>query len=234
MESEIVSHQSIALDWNSTINILNPQTLVLGSFNPYKNPENSVDYYYGRVTNHFWKSIAIIHHLDEMWFFDNDQGLERKKEVMNNSFICFDVIDSINISCNNRNELRQYINGNIFNNFLDSKIWTSKTKSSNGELICLIRNYNQTIINYLQQNNSIRKIIHTMGVNRLSYKKAKPKEKVLNEIGFEGYINQILQICQDKNIEFIFESFSPSDYAIKSGKVNRFELEGFLRDHIPF
>lgn len=234
METVKIKHHSLALDWDKTIKIENPKTIVLGSFNPYEDVKKAVDYYYGRQSNHFWRSIAIINKLDEMWFFDAKEGLERKKRIMNNSFICFDVIESIDISCTDKMDLKNYINQNIYNNFLDSKIWTSQTKSNHNESVSLKRNYNQNVLDYLKENNSIRKIIHTMGVNRLSYKKAKPKEKNLNDRGFEGYMKKIFEICESKKIEFVYESLSPSDYAVKSGKVDRLDLQNFFMNNISF
>ena len=234
MGTKCIKHQSLELSWNELIKVENPKTLVLGSFNPFENSNKIVDYYYGRESNHFWRSIAIIQGLDELHYFDKNKGIGRKIETMNNSFICFDVIDSINVSCQDIKELNKYIECNIFNNFLDSKIWTSKTKSCKEETVNLKRNYNQNLIEFLTKNNSINKIIHTMGVNRLSLQNINPKEKQLGKNGFEGFMNQILDICRVKNIEFIFDSLSPSDYAIKSGKVNRSQLQYFLKSNIPF
>lgn len=222
------------MSWNNKTNVEAPQTLVLGSFNPFDNSENIVDYYYGRHTNHFWRSIAIIHNLNEMWFFDETNGAERKKKIMDKTFVCFDVIESIEFSSNDFEELEKYVDGNIFRNFSDSKIWTSKTHSKNGATIYLRRTYNQKVIDYLQENISVKKIIHTMGANKFPNNKAKPKERNLNENGFEGYMGQILEICKSKNIEFVFESLSPSDYAVKTGKVIRSELQNFLNSNIPF
>ncbi|MEY2922911.1 MAG: hypothetical protein RL108_1537 [Bacteroidota bacterium] len=232
MERITVQHQSVVLNWNK-IKVENPKTLVLGSFNPFESKLNSVDYYYGRSKNHFWKSIATIIGKDENWFFCSREGLNRKIASMKNSFICFDVIENIEISSNNLNDINSYIESNIYNNFLDSKIWTTKTTSPNGNQVLLERKYNQYVIDYLKKSGSISKVIHTMGVNRLSVNKTSPKEKNLNKNGFGGYIDQISSICREKNIEFIFDSLSPSDYAIKSGKVTRNDLEVFLNHNIP-
>jgi G:T/U-mismatch repair DNA glycosylase len=78
-----VKHQSIEANWLAPNSINNPQTLVLGSFNPYKNNSELVDYYYGRKSNHFWKTIAIIINENENFFFQSGTSLERKKEIMN-------------------------------------------------------------------------------------------------------------------------------------------------------
>ena len=232
MEKITVNHQSVVLKWNK-IKVENPQTLVLGSFNPFESNSNSVDYYYGRSKNHFWKSIAKIIGKDENWFFCTKDGLHRKIASMTNSFICFDVIENIEISSSDIIELKSYIDSNIFNNFLDSKIWTSKTNSPKGIQVYLTRKYNQNVVEYLKASESISKVIHTMGVNRLSQKKTYPQERSLSRNGFNGYINQILEICREKKIEFIFESLSPSDYAIKSGKVSCIDLEKFIKQNIP-
>ncbi len=79
MEIE-VNHQSLKANWINTFTIKNPKTLVLGSFNPYENKSKLVDYYYGRPSNHFWRTIAIIINEDEDYFFQNELGTERKKK----------------------------------------------------------------------------------------------------------------------------------------------------------
>ena len=78
---------------------MSPKALVLGSFNPFENLKKGVDYYYGREQNHFWKTIAVIIEKDEDYFFDKIEGLKRKSKVMENRFCCFDVINSIDFSC---------------------------------------------------------------------------------------------------------------------------------------
>lgn len=231
MEKLTVQHQSVVLNWNN-VKVDNPKTIVLGSFNPFESKLNAVDYYYGRSKNHFWKSIATIIGKEENWFFDSQEGLNRKIASMKNSFICFDVIENIEISSTNLNDINSYVESNVYSNFLDSKIWTTKTSSPNGNSVILERKYNQYVIDYLKKSESISKIIHTMGVNRISNNNTSPVEKNLKLNGFSGYINQILHICREKNIEFVFESLSPSDYAIKSGKVIRKDLEYFLSKHI--
>jgi len=93
-----VKHQSVKLDWLIPAEIQDPQTLVLGSFNPYESTTNSVDYYYGRTKNHFWETIAIIIGEDEKYFFEN---IDRKREIMNKRFCCPDVIESIDFKSEN-------------------------------------------------------------------------------------------------------------------------------------
>ena len=66
----VINHQAIQNNWTTPEQIVNPQTLILGSFNPFNANGNIVDYYYGRRSNYFWKRIAIIMGYDEEYFFD--------------------------------------------------------------------------------------------------------------------------------------------------------------------
>jgi hypothetical protein len=229
---KMVKHQSVELAWINNGEIINPKTLVLGSFNPFENKTKSVDYYYGRYKNHFWRSIAIILDKDEEYFFDNQKGFERKNEIMQNRFICFDVIDSINFKSVNQSLLDDYLKNEIFSNYSDQKIWTSITKYKNNDSIQIIRNYNQSIIDFLNSNNSIKKVIHTMGVNRISEESTNPKEAKLLDSGFNGFIKKVRKICKQKNIDFILESYSPSDYAVKNGKTKKDDLILWLKNYL--
>jgi len=122
-----VKHQSIEASWIGPNSINNPKTLVLGSFNPYNTHSSSVDYYYGRKSNHFWKSIAIIINENEDFFFQSGTNLKRKKEIMNNRFCCLDVINSITISSPNKQIVNTYLNNEIHKGFKDQKIWSGYT-----------------------------------------------------------------------------------------------------------
>ena len=44
--------------------------------------------------------------------------------------------------------------------------------------------------------------------------------------------NKIKSICDEKRIDFDYESLSPSDYAIKTGKVTKEELRLWLSQSI--
>jgi G:T/U-mismatch repair DNA glycosylase len=218
-----VIHQRKALDWIDASEIENPKTLILGSFNPYESIHKSVDYYYGRQSNHLWKTIANLLNYEENYFFDKQNGLERKRDTMQTNFCFYDVIDSIEVSSVDENILNRYIDNEIYRNFLDNKIWTSKTTYENVE-IKLKRNYNPQVIKLLKNSSSIERVIHTMGKNRINRNKVNPAEKNLNGQGFNDYINKIKSICDEKRIVFDYESLSPSGYAIKTGKVTKEEL----------
>lgn len=229
---QTVKHQSIQLDWFKSSPILNPKTLVLGSFNPYSVLENSVDYYYGRKTNHFWRTIARLLNKQEEYFFIGKDKLTKKNEVMNERFCCLDVIDSIDFFSDNQDLLRQFIENKIFTNFSDQTIWTTNTNFENKCKISLIRKYNFEIINLLKATSSIKKVIHTMGNNRINEKSINPKEKQLGNIGFSGFMTDIINVCNERNIEFIYNSYSPSDYAVKNGKTSKEDLDIFLKTHL--
>ncbi len=232
MEQQKVNHQCISANWINASSIENPRTLVLGSFNPYENPTNIVDYYYGRSSNHFWKTIALIINKKENYFFENENRLLNKIEIMNNRFCCLDVINSINFSCVNNQPLDKYFKKEIFSNFKDQKIWSGYTDFEEKDRIFLEREYNQSILDFLKENNSIKTIIHTMGSNRINSIEVKPKEKKLNSNGFAGFFNEIKMICNQKKIDFNYETWSPSDYAIKNGFTPKEKLTKWLKSNL--
>ena len=227
-----IEHQSIANNWIKPHQISNPKTLVLGSFNPYTSKKNSVDYYYGRNKNHFWKTIALIYGKNENYFFQPENGFDRKLEIMKNKFCCVDVIDSIEFKSEDSNLLEKYVENEVLKNFLDQKIWRTKTFYKKQTNINLVRHYNYYILDFLNQSNSINKIIHTMGEDRITNNQSKPKEKNLNDLGFAFFIEEIKKICINKNIEFILESYSPSDYAIKTNKTDKIKLNDWLKTNL--
>lgn len=221
-----VRHQSLVLAWPTPSQIQNPKTLVLGSFNPYNPDGLLLDYHYGRSSNHFWKSIARNINEDEGFFF-NQNGFENKLNIMKNRFCCADVIDEIGLECANQAMLSDYIKNNIYSNFLDQTIWLSKTKSKR---IFLKRRYNNSIIDFLNSTKSIKKVIHTMGNNRITnIERIKPKEKNIFPIGFGSYMGEIIKLCEAKGIEFTFNSLSPSAYAVKNGKTKVQDLDIWLK-----
>jgi G:T/U-mismatch repair DNA glycosylase len=228
--SKIIKHQSIELNWIHPNELLNPKTLVLGSFNPFENIENKTDYYYGREQNYFWKTIAVAIKEEENYFFDKAKGYQRKIEIMEKRFCCFDVIDSIDFYCQDEKLLLEYLNNEIFSKFLDQKIWTSKTKYKQAP-ITLTRKYNDSIIDFLKQSESITKVIHTMGNNRLSESSTNPKERK-KEFGFEKFMAKIKAVCDKKNIAIEYFSLSPSGYAIKTGKTHKDALQNWLIENL--
>lgn len=173
----IIKHHAVELNWNQLIQIDNPKTLVLGSFNPFDENSNShLHYYYGRQENHFWKSIARNLEKNENYFFDTDNGFKRKLDIMKGRFCCLDIIDDIEFNSPKAETLKNHIQQQVLSNFLDQTIWVSKTKTKENEVITLKRKYNQSIIELLQQSKTIKKVIHTMGNSRIMIKSAYPKE----------------------------------------------------------
>jgi len=205
-----IDHIALIKKWEIPEVLKNANTIILGSFNPYNPEKENTDYYYGRNSNFLWKTIASIIGKNEDFFQDN---FDRKYEVMVDlKFGFMDIIDSIEISGNNSDELDEYIRQNIFTNFLDQKIFTSKTKF-NETVIRLKRNYNHRI-NDVIKSNCVTKIIHTMGNSRISLDlKTTPKESNLGKNGFQYLINSI----SSHHIEFDFTSYSPSGYATRKG-----------------
>ncbi|CAM4183918.1 hypothetical protein EWU23_05695 [Cytophagaceae bacterium 50C-KIRBA] len=223
-----VNHQSIEGNWINPNSIKNPQTLVLGSFNPFENHSKLVDYYYGRSSNHFWRTIAISINKNEDYFFQKGSGFQRKKEIMDDRFCCLDVINSITFSATNKQVLDSYLKKEIYFNFKDQKIWAGYTDFQRKDRIHLVREYNQSILEFLKENNSIKRIIHTMGANRVNSKGVKPREKRLNNYGFDDFFNELKSICNKKQITINYESWSPSDYAIKRGSTPKGNLKNWL------
>jgi hypothetical protein len=230
MPSIIVTHQSLVQNWLTPEQIVNPRTLVLGSFNPYFDNGQVVDYFYGRSSNYFWKTIAqIVGHDNEDYFLNN---IQRKLEVMNNHFCCLDVIDSIEFTSENELLLNDYIDSKVRANFLDQSIFVTKPRFEDRGNVLLRRTYNQTIINTLENSESIEKVIHTMGNSRIDFQLTSPRERRLGVQGFEGFINRIKTICSNRNIQFINQSYSPSAYAVRNGNTNIPEFVDFLREHL--
>ncbi len=230
--SKTVKHQSIELEWISPIDIQEPRTLVLGSFNPYESKKKSVDYYYGRSKNHFWRTISNIIGQNDEYFFDKVEGINRKKLIMQNRFCCLDVIDSIDFKSESESVLDDYIKNEIFSNYLDQKIWTGNTNYKKRDSIQIVRKYNQSIIEFLKSTNSIERVIHTMGRNRITKDSANPKEAKHKDNGFSGFIKNIKKICTEKNIFFVLDSLSPSDYAVKNGKTKKEDLKVWLKSNL--
>lgn len=226
----VINHQAIQNNWTTPEQIVNPQTLILGSFNPFNANGNIVDYYYGRRSNYFWKRIAIIMGYDEEYFFDAIFGNQRKLDVMQNRFCFLDVINRIDVIGNSVQAVQDYINDHIFTNFSDSKIFVNKT---NSRQVQLVREYNSSIITTLRNTTTIKKVIHTIGNTRIvTPLNVSPKERNLGNNGFSGFMATIQQICNDKEIVFINESYSPSAYAVRNGVTNIAHLDNWFQQHL--
>lgn len=211
-----IQHLAIENEWEGPEVVENPKTLILGSFNPF-NPNiiRNTDYYYGRNTNHFWKSIARNLNFHEDYFCNNK---DRKIEIMNKYQFCFyDIVNSIEIRFIDRRIINdeilyQFINQKILTEFSDQVLFTSTT-SYQGFMIQVRRNYNENIINVLNQRN-IENIIHTMGNTTITQNFAtKWLENGLGELGFQGYVNRIF----NQGINFNPISYSPSARAVNTG-----------------
>jgi hypothetical protein len=230
MPSINIAHQSLVQNWLTPEQIVNPRTLVLGSFNPYFENGQVVDYFYGRSSNYFWKTIAqIVGHDNEDYFLNN---IQRKLEVMNNHFCCLDIIDSIEFTSENELLLNEYIDSKVRTNFLDQSIFITKSRFGNRGNVLLRRAYNQSIINTLENSESIVRVIHTMGNSRIDFQLISPREGRLGVHGFEGFINRIKTICSNRNIQFVNQSYSPSAYAVRNGNTNIPEFVNFLSEHL--
>jgi hypothetical protein len=226
MPERIIKHQAIANKWILPNHLDGIKTLVLGSFNPYEpnNKQADLDYYYGRSANYFWKVLAKLDGRldDEGYFISPDlpltERLDRKVALMKGRFACVDVIKEIKVVHDDAKTLDTFIADNIYTNFEDPIIWTTQRRVE--PKVFIGRTYNTAILDLLSESDTIKNVIHTTGKNTISHKGVKPKEKPLGENGFLGYMNSIWDICEKRNINFIFESQSPSQTAVhKGGKV---------------
>ncbi len=83
---------------------------------------------------------------------------------------------------------------------------------------CCLDVINSINISSTKTTNSINKVIHTMGYNRINNNSINPKEKKLKELGFYDFITAVINICKERKKTFVFESYSPSAYAVRNGK----------------
>jgi hypothetical protein len=218
----IINHASV--NWENYIP-KKVKTLVLGSFNP-NNAVNNTDYYYGRISNYFWKVIAHIFNFHEDYFCGN---YERKIDIMEKYGFCFyDLISSINITGINENHENNFKQIKIFTEYSDSVLFTSNT-SFQGNNINVTRTYNQEILNFIQFHKPER-IIHTLGNNTIDLNfNTKWKENNFGLNGFQGFINTILENCE------YFEpiSFSPSGRAVRvGGQIYTQNLKSWIQQNL--
>lgn len=216
----IIEHASVT--WENYIPKI-VKTLVLGSFNP-NHPNNNTDYFYGRSSNYFWKTIADILGKNEDYFCGN---FERKIEVMEKYEFCFcDLIQEIKIE-GGQEIVNQFISVKIFKEFTDQIIFTSKTTFNNNE-IRIERKYNDKILDLIEDKN-ISKIIHTLGKSTIDKKlNTKWKEKKLKDKGLQGFIKKLNEACKIEK-----ESFSPSGRAVKSGGKKYYSnLKNWIRTNL--
>lgn len=224
--------QHALVNWN--LENLNPilkktKTLVLGSFNPNNpNPNENTDFYYGRNTNHFWKSIARNLNLPENHFTNN---LQNKIDCMvQYKFFFFDIINSLHYICNNNDVLNQYANEHIFANYTDNELFRVRPFNFNNYLVHKTLYYNHQIIEFLEKSQT-KRVIHTLGNSRINQNLiANPLN---NYLGFNPFISQIIQTCNNKQIEFVPESYSPSQIAVNlGGQMYRDNLDNWINQNI--
>ncbi len=235
MANITVKHQSIELNWKTPAEVENPKTLVLGSFNPFNGLDNSLDYYYGRSENYFWRIIAEIIGENDMYFFDpaeKAEKLNRKLEIMRNRFCCLDVINSIKFYAESHEILNEFVHKKVYSGFLDQTIWTTNMNFNKKGKIKLSRSYNSSIIEVLKHSPTIKKVIHTMGNNRIGANYYKPKEKKLEATGFGFFMETVVAICNKRKIDFVTASLSPSGYAVNNKRTSKEELKVFLTEHL--
>jgi len=207
----------------------NSKTLILGSFNPNNfNPKENTDFYYGRSTNHFWKSIARNLKLPENYFVNNR---ERKIDCMEkHKFFFFDLINSIKLTCNDEDVLIQYLNEYIFTNYSDKELFRVRPYKFNNQYINKTLEFNYSILEFLEQNNTTR-IVHSLGNNRIDNNlTARPLDV---NMGFNPFVSQIINISYKNGIEFISTSFSPSQTSVNRGGINyRSNLDYWINQNI--
>ena len=226
----IISHQALQLKWIQPTDIPNPKTLVLGSFNPFNPDGDTVDYYYGRSSNFFWKRIAVILGHEETFFLHREQGFTRKLDAMSNRFCCLDIVNHIKVDGQNDEVVNKYIKNRIFSNFADSELFKSKF---NGGNVNLRRVYNETVLETLKNTKSINKVIHTMGPRRITDRiRGNPKELNRGTDGLFGFMSQVFDTCDKRDIALVFDSFSPSAYAVKNKSTQIPDLDNWLIEHL--
>ena len=218
----IIEHASI--NWH--IHIPNKvKTLILGSFNP-NNSHNNTDYYYGRSSNYFWKTMANLLGENEDYFCGD---YERKIEIMDKYEFCFlDLISDINITGFNEMHEINFKDQKIFTEYSDNVLFTSNTNFQENN-INVSRNYNHEILQFINDYNP-KRIVHTLGNNTIDVNfNTKWKEYNLGLNGFQGFINTIIENCE------YFEqiSYSPSGRAVRVGGHANFQnLRAWIQQNL--
>ncbi len=227
----IIKHSAIEDNWlNEKVKKLlyNSKTLVLGSFNP-NNQGNNTDFYYGRCSNFFWKVIANIEGKKEQYYCNS---IKNKFEAMEKHSFCFlDIIDSIEISSkSSANIIQDFVQNKIYTGYSDSVLFTSNKKYKNNT-VGVKRTYNKLVLDVLK-NGTINKVIHTLGNSTIGKDFiTKPVEKALGNEGFQGYWNSLMS--SKNNIDFIRESYSPSAYAVrKLGAENYSNMKSWFETNL--
>jgi len=185
------------------------KTIVLGTFNPEGG--EPVNYFYGRITNFFWRAISLIDNKEELFYHNSILNNQRDhfKLMKDKKFGCADIIKTIEFP----DEIAQRINGG---GYPDQVLFRKN----------VIRYYNfDNIKNYIAKQNQsdikVAKIINTVG-NR--FDNPTPKE-------FSKNLNNFKEFCKINNIEFI-SSKSASQYAVNTHKTDFEKLKDFYRIHL--
>jgi len=227
MPTITIHHNANIFQWPTPNAIFQPRSLVLGSFNPHNPNRENVDYYYGRPTNHFWKSVAQIRGLPDNTFLGIGT-LPIKLSIMHKQFCCLDIIDSIKLTCDDGNVLNHFIQTKIFSGFNDSIIFRNQTQHL-GTIIYINRIYNNSILNTLNTSPTIDSIIHTMGTKRLWGKPGVWNWRNPSPADLNNFMTPIKNM---NNIKFINLSFSPSGYAINNGSTPLQSLNTWMQKYL--
>ena len=211
VNKKIIEHINNIYKWDK-LQINNPKTLVIGSFNPYNpNLTTQTEFYYSRIQNRFWSTIGNLKYNNQNFF---NHSLKKKiDEIHTSKFIFMDLIESIEFRCENEYLLEKYINDNVFKNFGDSDIWVSKKRTN--PPIYLRRNYNQRIIQFLSDNNTVKRIVNTLGKNKGDLNSFNKREKNWSE-----FQKSLFKISKQKKIEIVNESVSPSPLGCSQKKLD--------------
>ncbi|WP_405411672.1 hypothetical protein [Maribacter sp. Asnod1-A12] len=223
---KVVTHISEVFNWDSK-QPKQPQTLILGSFNPF-NPKDKTptDFYYSRIPkrgrgNRFWTSIGKLKYDNTKYFKDNPGS--RFQELEETGFMFLDLIKSIEFSSEDEHVLNQFLEKKVFGNFGDNDILRSKL-SYESHIINIKRNYNEKILKILSSTKSIKKVINTLGSTNgnLGFN---VREKEWTE-----FKSELFQICNSKNIELILESVSPSPQGGSDEELEKWMCDNVLKN----
>jgi len=225
----IINHNATINNWNQTELMQNADLIIMGSFNPFNPNGENADFYYGRTTNYFWRAIAEIKNLNPNIFNNN---IDNKLDIMRELRFCFlDIINTLEItSLNNEEEvLQSFVREKIYKEFSDDVLFRRRTKFQNTQIL-IQRHYNEDIFQILEQGRN-RKIIHTMGNNRISQRfDTKPCEPQFGQNGFHGFINLI---HNHPFVNFNPLSYSPSGRAVRTGGAEYwFNLKSWLAEQL--
>lgn len=207
----VVEHLNNIVKWDA-LQINDPKTMIIGSFNPYNpNLKISTDFYYGRIQNRFWSTIGNLKYQNKDHF---KYSIKNKiDELQSSSIIFMDLIESLEFQCDDIVYLEKYIAEKVFGNYGDNDIWVSKTRSE--PQIKLKRNYNYEILEFLSHNSSVKRIVNTLGKNRGDLGNFNKRDKDWVE-----FKKSLFEISSQKDIEVVKESVSPSPLGGAQSELN--------------